>query len=247
VKRSKQLGAGLLALALPTMMVALGSVGANATSAGVVSSVDAIDKCEWAISTGSSTLTMTSANQYVGDLLPVSVALPDVTIGFSGSLSSTKTSGASTECAFYNAEQNGELTVELDGSSPLLFTATAATGGADTTMDFTIGELNGADDLANGLDIASVEDSVIGTACSDFVITASNTLVDLSAKGDLILNTSTLLNKYAAEANIRCAADLTIGLDIPSRSSNPAYPGQTYSFSGPTVLFVLATPAQSAP
>jgi hypothetical protein len=239
VKRSKQLGAGLLALALPTMMVALGSVGANAESASVVSSVDAIDKCEWAIATGSSTLTMTSENQYVGDLLPVSVTLPDVTIGFSGSLSATKISGASTECAFYNAQQNGQLTVELDTASGLGFTAQAETD-VDPLMDFDIG-------VANGLDIVSVVDTnaAIGATCaSDFEITANNTLVALGVQGPLIFNTSTLVNKYEAEDNIRCAADLTIGLDIPSRTSNPGFPGEAYSFSGPKVLFVLETPAQ---
>lgn len=263
MKQSKKLGAGLLALALPTMIFAMSSVGANAAT--VSSTVDAIDKCVWEISNNTVSTSLTSTEKYVGDALTVTGTLSSLGLGFTGSLAPGTGTGldanTSTECSFYNNIQNNKITATVLSQTG---TAVSETGAAITTQE--IGQLFQASYGTSGAELATyTPDSDMnfeisttraltltgsasaGKACNGaFTSPGSGSITSAGGSMDAIVNSGGLSNTYAGAANIRCTGDFLLSIDVKAVTGVPAGAGMSYSFTGPEVVFALSPIAQPA-
>lgn len=228
MKKNNSLAAGVIALSLPLMMLAISTPGANAAT--VSSSVDAIDVCEWEMAGVPSELLLTSATDYEGEALSVSETIDTLTVGLSGSQSATAISGTSTECSFYNNRETADVTFELTEAAA--FTATYGPSNlADTDMNFTLTE-------GGGLDI----DADL-TGCEDYTNAAINFTAITSATRLLGLPDGAVENKYteSATGNERCTPTITIGIDVKASEAVPKGAGLGYKFAGPSLIIDLDT------
>lgn len=227
---NKKFAAGLAAACLPLMMLAISTPAASADS-GVSSEVDAIDRCAWVLGGFDSNLTLQSAGgaKYQGEALSVSATITGLTLGLSGYLypEGAASGGTSTECSFYNDEQQGQAEFKLSTASE--FQATYGTSNTDDdAMDFTLTE-------GGGLGIVADVSGCTGFTDNDAAFTAINDLANIFLK-------SSVTNKYAAGAGPKCSPDIEVSTTIPASAGAPAGAGQDYSFSGPALVITLQTP-----
>jgi hypothetical protein len=229
MNKDKRFAAGLIALSLPLMMLAISSPGANAAT--VASSVDAIDVCEWQMASAPTSIGLTSPTVYEGAALSVSSSISNLTVGLSGSQSSTALSGTSTDCSFYNNRETADVTFALTTTDLLTATYGPGAGIADPAMNF---------DLATGGGLDIVTDL---TNCTDYTATPLSFTAVTSATRAFGLEAGFVANKYFGNENgsERCTPEITIGLDIKASNTVPAGAGQNYSFAGPTLVIALAT------
>jgi hypothetical protein len=222
---SKTLGAGILALALPALLLSANAVGANAAT--VTSTVAAIDACAWQLSGAPTSVVLTSADSalYKGAALEVLDTDASTILGLAGGAGQASAiSGDSTECSFYNDILSDGVDVAISGNE---FVASWTNGSdetiLDTDMDFALVTSD------NELSIAVTE------TCGDEF---TSTSAVFSASGtENLLGTSTISNLNAAAANVRCDFALAFSVDIPATSGVPAGAGFGYSFTGPTLTF----------
>lgn len=229
MKKNNSLAAGVIALSLPLMMLAISTPGANAAT--VSSSVEAIDVCEWEMAGAPASLNLTSDSLYEGAALSVSSSISSLTVGLSGSQSATAISGTSTKCSFYNNREAADVTFELTTADE--FTATYGPSNLpDEDMDFTLED-------GGGLDI---EADLTGCA-ADYTTTAINFREITAATRLLGLPGEAVENKYtgSASGSERCTPTITIGIDVKESSAVPAGAGLSYSFSGPSLIIDLDT------
>lgn len=263
MKQSKKLGAGLVALALPTMMFALSLVGANAAT--VSSSVDAIDLCTWEISQEDVALSLTAGVdvKYVGDALAVSGTWSNLSLGFTGSLATATGTGEdaveSTACSFYNDIKKNKITATLASRT--------GTGKDEAGADITSAEMGQVFEASYGASADAVNtytpdetmnfeistdrplvlagSESVGRDCNAaFTTPADFSFTAVTAPSDAIVNSGTLLNKYEDAANIRCTGDYAVSINVKAATEVPAGPGLVYSFAGPVVVFALSPSAQ---
>lgn len=226
MKKNNSLAAGVIALSLPLMMLAISTPGANAAT--VSSSVDAIDVCEWQMASAPTSLNLGSDSLYEGAALSVSATITGLTVGLSGSQSATALSGTSTDCSFYNNRETADVTFGLITSNT--FYATYGSGTEDKAMDFTLTQGGGLDIVADV------------TACTDFTATPQSFL-DLADPTSVFgLGASFVENKYtgSASGSERCSPTITVGIDVKASTAVPAGAGQQYSFAGPELVIDLA-------
>ena len=221
---NKKIAAGIAAVCLPLMMVAI-SIPAASAETGVASTVEAKDRCEWGMAGAPANLSLDSADKYEGEELVVSDTFGDLTIGVSGAIDENNgTTGTSTECSFYNDPQPGYARFSL--GSTTTFDATYGSGIEDSAMDFTLTE-------GLGLDIAANLDACPATFSKT---DADFRLADQSAD---VFFMSTMANLYGTGEGPRCAPNITVSTTIPASVDAPAGAGQTYSFTGPTLTISL--------
>ena len=226
MKKNNKLAAGVIALSLPLMMLAISTPGANAAT--VSSSVDAIDVCEWQMASAPTSLNLGSDSLYEGAALSVSATITGLTVGLSGSQSATALSGTSTDCSFYNNRETADVTFGLITSNT--FDATYGSGTEDSAMDFTLTQGGGLDIVADV------------TACTDFTATPQSFLDLTSPTSVFGLGASFVENKYtgSASGSERCSPTITVGIDVKASTAVPAGAGQQYSFAGPELVIDLA-------
>jgi len=229
MNKKKSLAAGLIALSLPLMMLAISSPGANAAS--VQSSVDAIDHCKWQIAGAPEVIALSSETKYEGAALTVSDTLEDITIGISGSLEpQTAISGESKDCSFYNNRETAAVTFALEGQAN--FDAEFGPGETktpDTDMNFDLSTENTLDVIT---DIS---------ACTDFDATDINFSALTEATTAFGIANTNIDNKYvgSASGSERCNPTITVSVDIKASTKVPKGAGQNYSFSGPSLIINL--------
>lgn len=122
------------------------------------------------------------------------------------------------DCSWYRAWKGLTVTVTSAGTG---FSASAAVGGDDAAMDF-------------GLDTAPIAVTYTenpGDACSADWTLASG--MEINSDGD---NVDAAVIPYSGSmpTNESCSWDTTYGVTIPAGKS-PSFPGQNYSFVGPTL------------
>jgi hypothetical protein len=114
------------------------------------------------------------------------------------------------------------------------FTATASTGGDDVEMDF---------EASTGNEF-NVDQS---SACDDKWTTTDLNLKNAALSGNVmsIASIGNVDSRVTGTGNDRCSADYTLRINIPS-GMTPTYPGETYSWAGPTFTTALTTSGTSA-
>ena len=223
----KTLGAGILTLALPALLLSAASVGANAEPSTVTSEVTAIDACEWKLTGFPTQVVMRSSEGalYKGEKLEVLFSDASTILGLSGGADpDSATSGASVDCSFYNNILLDGVSVEIDG---LLFSASWTNADSeavdDTDMNFSLVE------TTNELSVAvteSCDEAFTSVNAGFFAVTTLD-----------IMSTASIVNLNIAESNVRCDFGLDFSVDIPDSSRVPAGAGYGYSFVGPNLTF----------
>lgn len=249
-RNSRRIGAGLVAMTLPLLMLSLAAPVANA--ADVSSTVNTVDKCAWFMSTMKNFVISSSA-KYRGAALELSNTDATVPEGSSTKddlklgLSASKSGGEhlesielSTDCSFYN-NKFGQKVIVTPDDQPFVATYEKASseGGGDsvttaTEPGFTLAESN----MNFVVDLRDEEGS-------SFCNTGFNTVGGaLTASTGLTLIERALDNMqkdYAAAGSAPyCNPEITLRVTIPAVSEVPEGAGSTFTFTGPTLTFSKA-------
>jgi hypothetical protein len=234
---NKKIAAGLAAACLPLMMLAISTPAASAeesVTSGVSSSVIAKDRCQWFIGGFSGNLTLSSAEKFEGEALVVSSTITGLTLGLSGSTDENAgISGSSTECSFYNDEQQGAAKFTLGDVTTFDATYMDGTAQEDADMDFTLTE-------GDGLDLVANIESCTGFSKNDADFRLAAATANVFAK-------TSVDNLYAAAAGPRCSPSIAVSTTIPESNGAPAGAGKTYSFTGPSLVITLVTEDYTPP
>jgi copper chaperone CopZ len=237
MNKDKRFAAGLIAISLPLMMLAISSPGANASEdpigSGVQSEVEAIDVCSWELGGFSGNLNLGPADseaKYEGAALDVSATITGLTLALSGAADSTPLD-SSTNCSFYNIEKYGNVEFKLTNTNS--FTAKYDDGGVETRdedMDFSLTSAAPMSIVADANDVAACVASVDGTSWSN-----TDGAFEAVDETENIFGLAEVENVHADNANVACAPSITVGVTIKSSEVVPAGAGKDYTFSGPTL------------
>lgn len=232
MNQNKRLAAGMVALSLPLMMLAISTPVANA-STGVSSEVEAIDVCNWELGGFPGALKLVPADseaKYEGVALPVSATITGLTLALSGAADASPLE-TSTNCSFYNIKKDGQVEFKLATTNSFTANFAGADGAVrDEAMDFALTAdapmTIVADATQVGLCVASVEN---GSWSSD---PGSFNAVDNHKN---IFGLAAVQNIHASGVNVGCDPAVTVGITIKASTQIPAGAGKNYTFSGPTL------------
>lgn len=231
--RSKKIG-GIAIMAISGLLLSFGLSNsmANAETATTGTSVVTEELCTWYMLGAPSSIALVPAGEgveYQGDEIEVSKSFlasdeADLNVYSSGNVTEgdRETYGS---CTFYSAPTRPIVTMSIEDAN---FTAQAASGGADSTMNFDAENTNGL--------------LVDQTGTCD----AKWNKADLDLKSGALSGTpmtiSTLSNvdDRVTDSNDRCSVNFTVKINIPG-GKTPTYPGQTYSWEGPSFTTALTT------
>jgi hypothetical protein len=233
INRKKLAGVALMAISGLTLSVSATLSAASADPATTGTSVVTEELCTWQIIGAPSTITLEPAvagTEYEGDAVEVSKAFTEAdTAELNVYSSGNVTTGSRTtygNCTFYSAPTRPVVTMSIGDAD---FTATAASGGADASMDFeasTGNEFN-VDQTSSCAAKWTVADLGLKSGALSGTVMSIPTLADVDSR---VTGTGT----------DRCKADFEININIPG-GKTPTYPGQTYSWSGPAFTTALTT------
>ena len=230
INRKKFAGIALMAISGFTL-----SVNSNLSTASAVDTSTEVvteELCTWYLLGAPSTIALAPASpdtEYEGDLILVSASFTEaaeqeLNVYSSGNVSAGDRTTYG-NCTFYSAVTRPIVTMSIADED---FTASATTG-ADTIMDFE----------------AVTENPFIVDQASSCA--AKWTATDLELKSGALTGVVATIplkanidDRVTGSGNDRCEADLIIKINIPG-GRTPAYPGQTYSWSGPSFTTALTT------
>jgi len=203
--------------------------------ANMSSSILTEEECTWVMMNAPSSLALAPAvagTEYEGVALDISVTSSDFDVHSTGNLDTTPTLDSHNECTFYG-EGNVTRPIVAMTIADADFTATYDSGTADTNLDFSL-------DADNALDIAwSATDCNVKWTQSGLNLHASaltGTLLTIPVIG----NVTDPVADGLAGSNDRCQEDIGFTVTIPA-NMKPASPGQTYTWTGPTLTTALST------
>lgn len=227
--------AGVALLASSGLIFSLGMSfsPASAVNATTDTSVVTEELCTWYMLGAPSSIALAPAvagTEYEGDAIEVSQSFAaadseDLNVYSSGNV----TSGSRTtygNCTFYSAPLKPVVTMSIDDAD---FSATAGVGGTDAPMDFsaTTGNEFAVDQTSSCVSKWTASDLALKTGALSATFLTIPILADVDAR---VTGTGT----------DRCSTDFAIKINIPGNKT-PTYPGQTYSWSGPTFTTALTT------
>lgn len=249
-RNSRRIGAGLVAMTLPLLMLSLATPVANA--ADVSSTVNTVDKCAWFMSTMKN-FVISSGDEYRGDALALSntdATVPegsrtkdDLKLGLSASKSGGEylaSIGLSTDCSFYN-NKFGQKVIVTPDDQPFVATyekASSEVGGNSvataTEPGFTLAE-------SNMNFVVNLRDEAESSFCNSGFTTVDGTL---AASTGLTLIERVLDNMqkdYAVDGSAPyCNPEITLSVTVPAVDVVPEGAGSTFTFTGPTLTFSKA-------
>ena len=210
---------------------------ANSSSAAVTSEVQTEELCTWYMLGAPDSLTLSAdvGLEYEGVQMTLSANLThanseSLTAYASGNL----TGGAIwedsgyTECTFYGEPVRPVITIAVDTTT---FSATAVSG-RDENLDFNVAvgrELAWGFTTRNGCTAWTTADVTFSSPGAGF-----GTPMKISTISDVV----TPVNQ-ASDTN-RCSREASVSAFVPA-DLNPQYPGEVYTWTGPTVEYVLRT------
>jgi hypothetical protein len=231
INRKKFAGIALMAISGFTL-----SVNSNLSTASAVDTSTEVvteELCTWYLLGAPSSIALAPAvdgTEYEGDLILVSALFTEAeTEELNVYSSGNVESGSRTDygnCTFYSEVSRPIVTMSIADKD---FTASAAPGGADTIMDFEAV-------TENPFIVDQTSSCAVKWTASDLEL-KSGALTGVVATIPLKANID---DRVTVSGNDRCQADLTIKINIPG-GRTPAYPGQTYSWSGPSFTTALTT------
>jgi hypothetical protein len=239
INRKKFAGIALMAISSFTLSVntvlSTASATPEDTSVPVSSEVVTEELCTWYLLGAPSTIALAPASpdtEYEGDLVEVSASFTgsldeDLNVYSSGNVDAgDRTSYGN--CTFYSAVTRPIVTMSIADSD---FTASANVSGTptvDSAMAFAA--VDGNEFIVNET-----------SSCSE-AWTATDLSLKTGALSGVVMTIPTLgdVDDRVTSSNDRCIADLVIKINIPG-SKTPAYPGRTYTWSGPGFTTALTT------
>jgi hypothetical protein len=238
INRKKFAGIALMAISGFTLSVNTVLSTASATPAPTSTEVVTEELCTWYLLGAPSSIALAPASpetEYEGDLILVSDSFTEaleeeLNVYSSGNVSA---GGRATygNCTFYSAVTRPIVTMSITDSD---FTASANVSGtatADSTMNF---------QATTGNEFIVDQTS---TTCTSVWTRADLSLKDTGADLTGVVMTIPILGDVedrVTSSNDRCIADLVIKINIPG-GKTPAYPGSTYTWSGPEFTTALTT------
>lgn len=231
-------GVALVAISGLILSLSANFATASAQTAATNSSVVTEELCTWYMLGAPSSITLAPASagtEYEGDAIEVSDAFTssdneDLNVYSSGNV----TAGSRTtygNCTFYSAPTRPTVTMSIGDAD---FTATASEGGVDLGMDFTAS-------TGNELNVDQTSSCDLKWARTDLALKTmalSGDVMTIATLGDVDSRVSSPVGDTAG--NDRCSANFTVKINIPA-GNTPRYPGQTYSWSGPSFTTALTT------
>jgi hypothetical protein len=231
INRKKFAGIALMAISGFTL-----SVNSNLSTASAVDTSTEVvteELCTWYLLGAPSSIALAPAvadTEYEGDLILVSASFNESATEELNVYSSGNVEGGSRttygNCTFYSAVTRPIVTMSIADKD---FTASAAPGGTDTIMDFEAV-------TENPFIVDQTSSCAVKWTASDLEL-KSDALTGVVATIPLKANID---DRVTGSGNDRCEADLTIKINIPG-GRTPAYPGQTYTWSGPAFTTALTT------
>lgn len=240
---SRRLGTGLIALALPLMMLSLATPVANATT--VASTVVAVDKCFW-FTSGARDIIVGSSERYSGKPLTLTNIDSSVdaefqtgealTLGLNASRAQSPLAGlgASNDCSFYNAVFGLRISVSVDN---VPFSASYQKLVGEEFVKTNIPSL-GFDIAGDALNISmDLRDSGDSPTCDSGFTAGGGNLIASSSINLLERAKDGLLGNYGDGAAPFCLPLLVFTLTLPQVNLPPVGAGSTVTFTGPTLTF----------
>ena len=236
VNRKKIAGIALIAISGFTLSVNTVLSTASATPVPTTTEVVTEELCTWYLLGAPSTIALAPAvdgTEYEGDLVEVSASFTEsseaeLNVYSSGNVDAGDRTTYG-NCTFYSATTRPIVTMSIADSD---FTASAGVSGtptADAPMDFEAVEENPF--TVNQTSSCGPEWTATDLSLKDGDLTG--VVVTIPVKADVD-------DRVTGTGNDRCKADLEIKINIPG-SKTPAYPGRTYSWSGPGFTTALTT------
>ena len=249
MKAKKLAGVLGLTVSIPGLIAALAAVPMAAATSGdqtadTTSVITTEEECTWYLLNAPGTLTLapaTAGTEYEGIALDISATVTDFNVHSSGN----QNAGDETthqECTFYGDGNKSRPIVTVTASDSA-FDAAYVDSDADGTptvtddpMSFTVTDTNALDLTwaANNCDAkwAQTDLTLYG---ADGATTLSEVILEITDVATVTSNVAA-----TADANDRCKEDITVGVQIPA-NMKPASPGDTYTWTGPTVTTALTT------
>lgn len=241
----RRIGAALVALTLPLMMLSFATPVANATTVG--STVTAVDKCVWYMSTMKN-FVIRNANRYNGDELVLTntdASVPvgsetefDLKLGLSASQQGSGDAlfgvGYGNDCSFYNNPFGQKVVVTPDNSN-FVASYVASEGATPTVVE------------ALGFSLADSPMSfTVGLRDTNFCdtgFTAGGGRLE-SSLGTLLLERplANMLKDYPVPGSQPfCNPSLTLSVTVPAVQAVPIGSGSVFTFTGPVLTFSNST------
>lgn len=229
----KLAGVALMGISGLTLSLGASFSSANAETATTGTSVVTEELCTWYMLGAPSAISLTSAvpgTEYEGDAIEVSqefasTSTADLNVYSSGNATAGDRSTYG-NCTFYSAPTRPIVTMSIADDA---FEASAGVGGADPLMDFTASD-------ANSLVVDQTSTCDVKWTTADLALKTAA----LSGEPMKIVTLADVDDRVTGTGNDRCSADFTVKINIPG-GKTPAYPGQTYSWSGPAFTTALST------
>lgn len=239
----RRAGTGLIALALPLMMLSLATPVANATTVG--STVVAVDKCFW-FTSGARDIIVGSTERYSGKPLALTNIDSSIVEEFQTgealtlALNASKAQiplaglGNSSDCSFYNSVFGLRISVSVDD---VPFSASYQKLEGEDLVEANIESLGFQ--LAG--EAAKIEinlrDSMGSTTCDSGFTAGGGNLVAESTVMLLERARDGLQVNYGNQAAPFCRPLLVFTVNLPQVSMPPEGTGTKVTFSGPTLTF----------
>jgi len=264
LKATKTLGVGIIALATPLLVLATTMPAAQASD--VTASLNLTNQCVWTFGTESASIALASDSdaKYTGAALTIDNAGDANPIGLSIGLGSSidgtiarEATVNTTACSFFNVIQSKKVTATL--GTDVKFAATDKDSVLEPGMDFSIASgnpltvktapgtncnmsyfTNSGDDFADASPAALSITETIGS-----VDALQNHLSAVTGKVPIPNFLDGRNTTHAVDGTdddtykIQCLPTITISTTIPL-GKKPVWPGTTYSFSGPVIVFAMA-------
>jgi hypothetical protein len=239
INRKKFAGIALMAISGFTLSVntvlSTASATPEDTSVPVSTEVVTEELCTWYLLGAPSAIALVPAvpdTKYEGELIEVSASYTEaneeeLNVYSSGNVSASDRESHAT-CTFYNSVTRPIVTMSIADDE---FTSSAMVGvtpTVDVPMDFKAS-------TGNEFEVEQDSTCAIWTA-TDLTLKTGNLIGVV-----MTIPTLAVVDDRVTVTNDRCKADLVIKIKIPA-GKTPAYPGRTYTWSGPGFTTALTTP-----
>ena len=199
------------------------TTGVGETAATTGADASTIEDCEWYLNgvSDSLSLTNTTGMEYVGDDYTLSASDESVNVYFSGLEAEDE------RCSFYDDVRGAGVEVSWDGVA-------FATGTADISLDWTLGDLletSGVSSLDVTYDKATCDDAFIAGGAVSITDAAVSPLTPASIS-DLLTEGFTPSAAAPGATWAKCTLNASYSVVLPG-GRTPENPGSSYVFTGP--------------
>jgi hypothetical protein len=214
------------------------TTGEGTTPATTGATAQTIEDCEWYLEGVATLLSLTNDTgmEYVGDDYELSASNTGVNVYFSGN------SAEDVRCSFYDDVRGAGVEVSWTGEA---FSNVDTT---DTSLDWDLGAA-----LEVGPAVSSLDITYATGTCDPAFTAGSAVSIDGTATSPLTpasisdVATGTFSPSAAVDATFaKCTLDATYAVKLPG-GRTPAFPGSSYSFTGPVLSTTITVNELVAP